>query len=78
MDYKLSRPNYMPDTPSKGRSETSASSKGNLETSLGSTPSNLNSAPTFFGDSLSHSGDRATPASNIKGQVIKVIHDIKG
>ena len=67
------------DTPSKGCSETSASSEGNLETSLDSTPSGLNSAPMFFGDSLSHSRDRAVPvASNIKGRIIKVIHDIKG
>ena len=54
-------------------------SEGNLETSLDSTPSDLNSAPTFFGDSPSHSGDRVAPtASDIKGRVIKVIHDIKG
>ena len=40
---------------------------------------NLNSAPTFFRDSLSHSRDRVTPtASDIKSQVIKVICDIKG
>ena len=33
----------------------------------------------FFGDSLSHSGDRVTPvASDIKGCVVKVICDIKG
>ena len=69
----------LPDTPSKGCSETSTSSKGNLETSLDSAPSDQNSALTFLGDSLSHSGDRATPtASDIKGHVIKVICDIKG
>ena len=69
--------NTSPNTPSNGCSETSASSKGNLETSLDSTPSNPNSTPTFFGDSLSHSRDRATPAaSDVKGQVIKVICDI--
>ena len=66
-------------TPSEGCSETSASSKGNLETSLDSAPSDLNSTLTSFGDFLSHSRDRATPAaSDIKGRVIKVIHDIKG
>ena len=70
--------NTSPDTPSEGCSGTSASSKGNPETSSDSAPSNLNSAPTFFRDSLSHSGDRVTPvASNIKGQVIKVC-DMKG
>ena len=71
--------NPLPDTPSKGCSETSASSKGNSETSPDSTPSDTNSAPTFFGDSPSHSRDRATPvASDIKGHVIKVICHIKG
>ena len=68
-----------PDTPSEGCSETAASSKGNSETSSDSTPSNLNSTPMFFGDSLSCSRDRAAPiASDIKGHVVKVIHDIKG
>ena len=67
------------DTPSNGCSETSASSKGNLETSLDSTPSTLNYTPTFFRDSLSCSRDKMTPTtSDIKGQVIKVIRDIKG
>ena len=71
--------NPSPDTPSEGCSKTSASSKGNSETSLDSAPSDPNSTPTFFRDSLSHIGDRATPmASNIKGRVIKVICDIKG
>ena len=71
--------NPLPNTPSNSCSETSASSEGNPETSLDSTPSDLNSAPMFFGDSPSHSRDRATPAaSKIKGRVIKVIHDIKG
>ena len=69
----------LPNTPSNGCSETSASSKGDPETSSDSTPSDPNSAPMFFRDSPNHSGDRATPAaSNIKGQVIKVIHNIKG
>ena len=68
-----------PDTPTDGCSETSTSSEGNPETSSDSAPSDLNSAVMLFGDSLSHSGDRVTPtASNIKGQVIKVIHNIKG
>ena len=68
-----------PDTPSDGYSETSASSKGNPETSSDSTPSDPNSTPTFFGDSPSHSGDKVTPTtSDIKGQVIKVIRNIKG
>ena len=57
-----------PNTPSNGWSETSASSKGNLETPPVSTPSDPNSAPTLFGDSLSHNGVRVTPvASDIKG-----------
>ena len=69
----------LPDNPSKGCSETSTSSKGNPETSLDSAPSDLNSALTFFGDSLSHSGDRVTPvASDIKGRVIKVVCDMNG
>ena len=73
------RSSLSPDTPSEGCSETSASSESNPETSLDSTPSNLNSALTFFGDSLSHNRVRATPAaSNIKGRVIKAIHDVKG
>ena len=72
-------PDPSPDTPSEGCSETSTSSKGSLETSLDSTPSNLNSALTSFGDSPSYSRDRAAPvASDIKGCAIKVIHDIKG
>ena len=71
--------NPLPDTPSKGCSESSASSEGNLETSLDSAPSDPKSSPTFFGNPLSRSGDRATPAaSNIKGQVVKVIRDVKG
>ena len=69
----------LPDTPSEGRSETSASSKGNSETSSDSAPSYLNSALTSFRNSQSHSGDRVAPAaSNIKGHAIKVIHNIKG
>ena len=72
-------PNTSPDTPSKGCSKTSASSKGNLETSSNSTPSNLDSALTFSRYSQSCSRDRVAPAaSNIKGCIIKVIHDIKG
>ena len=71
--------NTSPDTPSEGCSGTSASSKGNPETSSDSAPSNPNSALMFFGDSLSHSGDRVTPAaSDIKGQVIKVVCNMKG
>ena len=67
------------DTPSEDFSETSASSEGSSETSSDSTPSDLNSALTFLGDSPSHSGDRVAPmASNIKGHIIKVICDIKG
>ena len=67
-----------PDIPSDGCSKTSASSEGNPETSSDSTPSDPKSGLMFFGNSLSHSGDRATlTASNIKGQVIKVIHDVK-
>ena len=68
-----------PNIPSNGCSETSASSKGNLETSSDSTPSDPKSGPMFFGSPPSRSGDRATPvASNIKGQVVKVICDVKG
>ena len=71
--------NLLPDTPSKGCSETSASSKSNPETSSDSAPSDPNSAPTFLRDSLSHNRVRATPmASDIKGQVIKAIRDVKG
>ena len=67
------------DTPSKDYSETSASSEGSSETSSDSIPSDPNSAPTFLGDSPSHSRDKAAPvASNIKGCVVKVICDIKG
>ena len=68
-----------PDIPSDGYSKTSASSKGNPETSLDSAPSDLKSGLTFFGNSPSCSGDRAAPmASNIKGQVVKAIHNVKG
>ena len=71
--------NPSPNTPSKGCSKTSASPKGNLETSSNSAPSNLNSTLTFSRDYLSHSRDRVAPtASNIKGHIVKVIHDIKG
>ena len=57
-----------PDTPSEGCSKSSTSSKGNLETSLDSAPSDPKSGPTFFRNFPSRSGDRATPvASNIKG-----------
>ena len=66
-------------TPSKDCSETSTSSEGSSETSLDSIPSNPNSALMFLGDSPSRSRDRAAPvASDIKGHVVKVIHDIKG
>ena len=72
-------PNPSPDTPSEGCSETSTSSKSNLETSSNSTPSNSNSALTFSRYSQSCSRDRVAPAaSNIKGCIIKVIRDIKG
>ena len=68
-----------PNTPSKGCSKTFASSEGSSETSSDSAPSDLNSAPMFFRDSLSHSRDSVAPAaSNIKGRVAKVICDIKG
>ena len=71
--------NPLPDIPSNGFSKTSASSKGNLETSSDSAYSDPKSGPTFFGNSPSHSGDRAAPtASDIKGQVVKVIRDVKG
>ena len=71
--------NLLPNTPSEGCSETSTSSESNLKTSLDSAPSNLNSTPTFFGDSLSHDGVRATPtAFDIEGQIIKAICDVKG
>ena len=64
---------------SDGYSETSASSEGNPETSSDSAPSDLNSAPMFLGDSPSRSGDKVTPTiSDIKGQVVKAIRDIKG
>ena len=70
--------NPLPNTPSEGCSESSTS-EGDPETSLDSTPSDPKSGPTFFGNSPSHSGDRATPtASDIKGLVIKVICDVKG
>ena len=71
--------NLSPDTPSEGCSETSTSSKSNPKTSLDSTPSDPNSAPTFFGDSLSCDRVRATPtASNIKGWITKAICNVKG
>ena len=67
------------DIPSNGRSETSASSEGNPETSSESALSNLKSAPMFLGNSPSRSRDRAAPAaSDIKGRVVKVICDVKG
>ena len=59
--------------------ETSASFEGNSETSSKSTPSDQNSTLTFSRCSQSCSGDGVTPmASNIKGHIIRVIHDIKG
>ena len=65
-------------TPSEDYSETSTS-EGSSETSLDSIPSDPNSALTFLGDSLSHSGDKVAPVvSDIKGRIIKVIRDIKG
>ena len=61
--------NPLPDTPSKGCSESSASSD--------SAPSDPKSGPMFFRNPPSHSGDRATPtASDIKGRVIKVICNV--
>ena len=72
-------PNTSPNTSSSGSFETSTSSEGNSETSSNSAPSNLNSAPTFFGYSQGHSGDGVAPAtSDIKGHVIGVICNIKG
>ena len=69
----------LPDTLSDGCSKTSASSKGNPETPSNSAPSNPNSTPMFFGDFLSRSGDKVTPmTSDIKGQVVKAIRNIKG
>ena len=71
--------NPLSNTPSEGCSETSTSSKSSLETSSDSALSDPNSALMFFGDSPSRSGDRAAPmASNIKGHIVKVIHNIKG
>ena len=71
--------NPSPDTPSEGCSKSSASSEGNPETSSDSAPSDPKSAPTFFGNPPSHSGDRATPvASDIEGRVVKVICNVKG
>ena len=72
-------PNTSPNTPSEGCSETSTSSKGNLETSSNSALSDLNSTPMFSGYSQSCSGDGAAPvASDIKGHIVKVICNIKG
>ena len=66
-------------TPSEDYSDTSTSSKGSLEISSDSVPSDLNSAPMFLGDSPSHSRDKAAPvASDIKGCVVKAICNIKG
>ena len=65
----------------RGRSwkDSEMSSERKTSHPLTSTPSDPNSTPTFFRDSPSRSGDRATPtASNIKGHIIKVIHNIKG
>ena len=71
--------NPSPNTPSEGCSESSTSSEGNPETSLDSAPSDLKSGLMFFRNPPSRSGDRATPtASDIKGWVVKVIHDVKG
>ena len=53
--------------------------KGNPETSSESALSDPKSALMFYGNSPSHSGDRAAPmASDIKGRVIKVIRNVKG
>ena len=61
-------PNTSSDTSSEDSSETSSS-----------TPSNLTSASMSLEHSQSQSGDGAAPAaSDIKGHIIGVIHDIKG
>ena len=52
------------DIPSNGHFETSASSEGNLETSLESALSDPKSTLMFFGNSPSHSGDRAAPTAS--------------
>ena len=71
--------NPSPNTSFEGCSKSSASSKGNPETSLDSAPSDQKSGLMFFGNSLSCNRDRVAPtASDIKGQVVKVIHDVKG
>ena len=72
-------PSTSPDISSKGCFKTSTSSEGNPKTFSNSALSNLNSAPTFSGYSQSCSGDRAAPmASDLKGCIIRVIHNIKG
>ena len=72
-------PSTSPNTFSEGCSETSASSKGKSKISSNSTPSDPNSTPMFSGYSQGCSGDGAAPtASDIKGCIIRVIHDIKG
>ena len=59
--------NTSPNTSSKGCSETSISSEGDLKISSDSTPSNLNSALTFSRYSGGCSRDGVAPvASNIK------------
>ena len=63
----------------EGCSKTSAASEGNLKISSDSTPSNPNSTPTVSGYSPGCSRDGAAPAaSDIKGHIVGVIHDIKG
>ena len=72
-------PSTSPNISSKGCSKTSTSSKGSSEISSDSTPSNLNSTPTFSRYSQGCSGDGVAPAaSDIKGHVIGVICDTKG
>ena len=72
-------PSTLPDISSEGCSETSTSSKANLEISSNCTPSNPNSALTFSGYSQGCSRDGVAPAaSDIKGHIIGVICDIKG
>ena len=72
-------PSTLPDISFEAYSKTSTSSKGNSEISSDSTPSNLNSTPTFSRYSWGCNRDRVAPtASDIKGHVIRVICDIKG
>ena len=72
-------PSISPNTSSKGCSKTSTSSEGNSETSSDSAPSDPNSTLTFSAYSWGCGRDGVAPtASNIKGHIVRVIHDIKG